>query len=102
MDRFRLDEEEQQIEDSAEDFVPVSDDERRRVERIVERSRKNRNINIRLSESDLSRIKARAMREGLPYQTLISSVLHKYVTDRLVDEEQVIKTLDLIGKKTGT
>ncbi len=39
---------------------------------------KTRNINIRLSSRDLQKLKAAAIREGLPYQTLISSVLHKY------------------------
>ena len=100
MNDFPLDEEEQQIEDSADEFVPVDAEERKHVQRILSRSRKNKNINIRLSELDLDRIRTRAEREGLPYQTLISSVLHKYVNDRLVDEDQVIKTLELIGKKT--
>jgi len=101
MDEFELDEEEQQIEDSADEFVPMEGAELRRVEAIITRSRKNRNINIRLSEQDLDRIRTKAEREGVPYQTLISSVLHKYVSDQLVDEGQVIKTLELIGKKAA-
>jgi predicted DNA binding CopG/RHH family protein len=40
--------------------------------------RKNRKINIRISENDLTAIQRRAAREGIPYQTLIGSVLHKY------------------------
>jgi len=39
---------------------------------------KTRNINIRLSEGDLQKIKALAVKKGLPYQTLISSLLHQY------------------------
>ena len=42
-------------------------------------------VNIRLSSGDLSDIQVRAMEEGMPYQTLIASVLHKYVTGRLSD-----------------
>lgn len=42
--------------------------------------RKDARINIRLSTSDLEMRKRRAAEEGLPYQTLISSVLHKYVS----------------------
>jgi len=38
---------------------------------------KTRNINIRLSERDLYRLKAKAIEEGIPYQTLASSILHK-------------------------
>ncbi len=46
---------------------------------------KDRRVNIRLSSGDLSDIKVRALEEGVPYQTLIASVLHKYVTDRLAE-----------------
>jgi predicted DNA binding CopG/RHH family protein len=44
---------------------------------------KDRRVNIRLSSGDLQDIQVRALEEGLPYQTLIASVLHKYVTGRL-------------------
>jgi predicted DNA binding CopG/RHH family protein len=46
---------------------------------------KDRRVNIRLSSSDLQDIQVRAMEEGMPYQTLIASVLHKYVTGRLAE-----------------
>jgi predicted DNA binding CopG/RHH family protein len=48
---------------------------------------KNKRINIRLSERDLINIKAKSLEEGIPYQSLISSVLHKYLTGRLVETE---------------
>ena len=41
---------------------------------------KTRNINIRLSERDLYKLKAKAIEEGIPYQTLASSILHKAAT----------------------
>ncbi len=44
---------------------------------------KDRRVNIRLSSGDLQDIQAKALEEGMPYQTLIASVLHKYVTGRL-------------------
>jgi len=44
---------------------------------------KTRNINIRLSEKTLWGVKRRAIEEGIPYQTLISSILHKYVNARM-------------------
>lgn len=47
---------------------------------------KNKRINIRLSSPDLMDIQARAMEEGIPYQTFIASVLHKYVAGRLVEK----------------
>jgi predicted DNA binding CopG/RHH family protein len=48
--------------------------------------RKDKRVNIRMSEKDLIRIRKKAMEEGLPYQTLISSVLHRYANNRLVDK----------------
>jgi hypothetical protein len=45
--------------------------------------RKDRRLNIRLLSKDLEAIQKRALAEGLPYQTLIASLLHKYATGRL-------------------
>lgn len=58
---------------------------------------KDRRVNIRLSSIDLSDIQVKAMEEGVPYQTLIASVLHKYVTGRLLDKSQRIT-----GRSTRT
>ncbi len=46
---------------------------------------KDRRVNIRLSSGDLSDIQVKALEEGVPYQTLIASVLHKYVTGPLTE-----------------
>ena len=46
---------------------------------------KDRRVNIRLSSPDLRDLRARALEEGVPYQTLIGSVLHKFVAGRLVE-----------------
>ncbi|MDD5287107.1 MAG: hypothetical protein PHD54_14735 [Desulfuromonadaceae bacterium] len=46
---------------------------------------KDKRINIRLSSRDLEDVQTRAAEEGMPYQTLIASVLHKYVTGRLIE-----------------
>lgn len=48
---------------------------------------KNRRVNIRLSSGDLQDIQVKALKEGIPYQTLIASVLHKYVTGRLAERK---------------
>jgi len=48
--------------------------------------KKDKRVNIRISEMDLELIQERALIEGLPYQTLMSSVLHKYVTGRLTEK----------------
>jgi len=46
---------------------------------------KDKRINIRLSSRDLEDVQTRAAEEGMPYQTLIASVLHKYVSGRLIE-----------------
>ena len=47
--------------------------------------RKNKRINIRISSKDLEVIQNKAVTEGLPYQTLISSLIHKYASGRLAE-----------------
>ena len=49
--------------------------------------KKDARINIRLSSRDLRALQVRALQEGIPYQTLVSSVLHKYVEGQLIDRE---------------
>ena len=48
--------------------------------------RKDKRVNIRMTERDLVRFQKAAVHDGLPYQTLISSVLHKYINGRLVEK----------------
>jgi len=91
--KTKLDAAERAIERAAGSYRPVPGKTRKRIETILDRSRKSRNINIRISEPTLAELKKLAEREGLPYQTLVSSILHKYVTNRLVDEEAVTKSL---------
>ena len=84
-----LDHEEQEILDAFEAGTLRS------VATAAERSRleasarstatKDQRINIRLTSEDLGALRARALQEGIPYQTLISRVLHKYVCGRLLD-----------------
>ena len=58
--------------------------ERTRYSRYAKATfRKDRRLNIRLSSKDLEAIQKRALAEGLPYQTLIASLLHKYASGRL-------------------
>jgi len=49
--------------------------------------RKDKRVNIRISQKDLLSIQKRAIDEGIPYQTLISSILHKYVSGRLAEKK---------------
>jgi len=85
----RLDKEEQEILDAYEsgEFKSVLTKERKSsIEKVAATTfRKDKRINIRLSGRDLSAIQRRALEEGIPYQTLVSSVLHKYISGSLYD-----------------
>ena len=67
------------------EFWPVEDQQREKqtaVQAARRYLRKDARVNIRLSNADLEMLKRRAAEEGLPYQTLIASVLHKHVSGR--------------------
>jgi len=86
MEKFKLTTEEQRIEDEIELYEPVSNDRKKYINTLLkEEKSKTKPISIRLSEVDLLKIKEKASIEGIKYQTLISSVLHKYVTNRLIE-----------------
>jgi predicted DNA binding CopG/RHH family protein len=93
-----LDAFEQSIEDNAEKFVPLSDAEKTQVETIINAANKTKNINIRISAYDIEKVKQLSTEEGIPYQTLISSVIHKYITGKLVDEKVVLKSMELLRR----
>ena len=66
---------------------------------------KDRHVNIRPSSGDLLDIQVKALEEGLPYQTLIASVLHKYVTGRLSEpvalSKAPIRPQKTVVRRTG-
>jgi len=98
--RAELDSMEKAIEARIDTYVPVTGNRRRRIEAALEAARKTRNINIRISELDLAGLKRTAQEEGVPYQTLISSVLHKYLSGRLIDEKHVRRSVEMLsGRK---
>ena len=85
---FNLDEEEQVLSDSFDrgEWLSVTTlEDEKKIAKVAASNyfKKAARINIRLSNNDLSRIKQLAAHEGLPYQTLISSLLHKYAAGRL-------------------
>ncbi len=85
---MKLSKEEKELLKSVDDgeWETISDfkSEQKRYQAIAKNSlKKDERINIRLATKDLMGIQKKAMQEGLPYQTLISSVLHRYVTGQL-------------------
>lgn len=87
----KLDQEEQEIlaafDTGALQRVRGVKEEIQRHKLIAEATfKKDARINIRLSSRDLRAIQAKALQEGIPYQTLVSSVLHKYVDGQFIDK----------------
>lgn len=86
-----LDNEEKKLLESFEkgewEKIPNQDVELDKFRELARNSlKKDRRINIRISGRDLTQIKRKAVHEGIPYQTLVSSILHKYVNGRLVEK----------------
>lgn len=94
--RVRLDPEEREILEAIESGKWISTRptkaELRRYQQIARNTlRKDQRMNIRISKRDLLGIKAKAAEEGIPYQTLVSSVIHKYVAGSLVADRPTPK-----------
>lgn len=89
MNNVKLDQEERDLLDDFEsgNFTSTLTEKRKaEIQTSAEDTfKKDKRINIRLSGHDLSAIQRRALEEGIPYQTLVASVLHKYVSGTLQD-----------------
>lgn len=86
MKYYELDEEEKQLLEEIErgEWKPVKDFANRKkfLMQVAKNTlKKTKNINIRLTERDLHRLKVKAAEQGIPYQTLASSILHRYTND---------------------
>ncbi len=85
---YELDEYEQEIEEGLrkEGFKRIPNF-KREMERYRAAAKatlaKNKNVNIRISEQDLSRIKSKAASQGVPYQTLLTSLIHQYSNNQI-------------------
>lgn len=88
--KTKLTKEEKEILDSFEkgEWVPVDDLSKRKKE-LAEYARntlrKDKRLNIRISERDLIELQRKAVKEGLPYQTYVSSIIHKFINGTLVE-----------------
>ncbi|MCK4448588.1 MAG: hypothetical protein KAW56_16090 [Candidatus Marinimicrobia bacterium] len=96
MKNVKLSKYEQHIEDSISEYNSVSSKKRKRIENIIKKAVEKKNISLRVNNQDLNILKLRAEREGIPYQTLISSILHKFVTEQLVDQKNILKSIQLL------
>ena len=89
MSKLRLSKEEKKLLESVEsgDYKSTLTEARRKeLEGAATNTfRKDKRINIRISNRDLIAVQSRASEEGIPYQTLVSSIIHKYVSGSLRD-----------------
>jgi predicted DNA binding CopG/RHH family protein len=90
MNKPQFDQEEKELLDSYErgewNTVEDLEGETRRFREYARATfRKDARVNIRISSKDLDALKKKAMEEGIPYQTLMTSILHKYVSGRLTE-----------------
>ena len=95
MMKNKLDREEKEILEAYEndEFVEIPEMDskiKRHIEYAKETFRKNKRINIRISQKDLESIQRKSLEEGIPYQTLISSLIHRYISGKLVEKEKVL------------
>ena len=92
MKKKNVNNEEKDILDSYEQgqWKPVKN-RKREIEKLQQYARntlqKDKRINIRMSSADLDRVRVIATQQGIPYQTLISSIIHKYVSGYLKEKE---------------
>ena len=91
-----LDEEERELMESIErdEWVPVKDfktEQQKAVQAVRNTLKKDKRINLRLSQRDYHQIQIKAIEEGMPYQTLIASIVHKYLNGSLAPHIQQAK-----------
>ncbi|VAW33108.1 hypothetical protein MNBD_DELTA03-1226 [hydrothermal vent metagenome] len=94
--KAKLDNYEKEIENNISQFIPVSDHKRELIEGIIDKANAKKSISLRLKANDLELLKQRANTEGLPYQTLLSSLVHKFVSDQLVDKRSILKSIEIL------
>ena len=90
-----LDKEEQWFEDHAEDLYKHLLPTAKLIKAAENTQNKTERMNIRMSKSDMENLKFIASKEGLPYQSLVTSILHKYTSGFLVDINEAEKILKL-------
>ena len=105
--KTKLTKEEKEILDSFEkdEWVPVTSLTKRKKELMAyarNTLRKDKRLNIRISERDLLELQKKAVNEGLPYQTYVSSIIHKFINGNLVEAQKInrpTRAIQRIGRR---
>jgi predicted DNA binding CopG/RHH family protein len=93
---LKLDKKEQEIEDNISSYKQVNIAKKNFIEGIIDKANEKKSISLRLKNNDLEQLKRRADIEGLPYQTLLSSIVHKFVSDQLIDKRSILKSIEIL------
>ena len=93
---MKLDKSEQEVENNILDYKKISTENELKINTIIKKAKEKKSINLRVNSNDLYLLKQKADQEGIPYQTLISSILHKYLTDQLIDQKNILKSVQLL------
>lgn len=102
MSKIKLDKEEKEILDSFErgEWRQVKNlkvEVKKHQEYARKTLKKDKRVNIRISSKDLEEIQVLAVENGLPYQTLMTSILHRYVNGSLIDKPRPNRALNSDG-----
>jgi len=93
--KYKIDNEEKEVLNDYEndEYIEISD-MREEIEKHTEYAKatflKNKRINIRISQRDLEYVQRRALEEGIPYQTLIASLIHRYISGKLIEKDKIL------------
>jgi predicted DNA binding CopG/RHH family protein len=98
---IKLDGYEKDIEKNIDKFKQASSRKISKIEKIIDTANEKKSINLRVYTQDLEQIKLQAQKEGIPYQTFISSILHKFVTGQFVDEKSIYKSILLLKRSSA-
>lgn len=89
-DSIKLDEEEQFIEDNLENIIDL-----KVLKENYMKKENKKSVTLRLDNKDIENLKIKALEQGLQYQSLISSILHKYLNGAFIEKEEAQKIFAL-------
>ena len=89
--KYDYDKEEKELIDSIENdewqsISNLQEEIKKSKEYVNATLKKDQRMNIRITKKDIDALKVKAVKEGIPYQTLVSSIIHKYLSGKLIEK----------------
>ncbi len=101
MKKIKLDGYEREIEKNISGYKKASSERVVKIERVIDRVNEKRSISLRVDQQDLEQIRLQAKKEGIPYQTFIRSILHKFISGQLVDQDTVFRSIQMFKRSSA-